>query len=163
MNKSKLKQNTFVFSTLFVIFYVLVKNAIQAPFTVEDEYNNFYWANPNHLFGPEASYLQTLFKAIKDFIFQGRLLVAHLIVIVSRAKIFGINPTMHHWTVFLFGLGTAFFIYKVFVKASFSKINSYLGALIYISGYTYAEIFFRLSSGECTGNLFLVISIYFVV
>jgi hypothetical protein len=163
MNKSKLKENTFVFSTLFVIFYVLVKNAIQAPFTVEDEYNNFYWANPNHLFGPEASYLQTLFHAVRGFIFQGRLLVIHLIVIVGRAKIFGINPTMHHWTVFLFGLGTAFFIYRLFVKASFSKINSYLGSLIYISGYTYAEIFFRLSSGECTGNLFLVISIYFVV
>ena len=163
MNNSKLKENTFVFSTLFVIFYVLVKNAIKAPFTVEDEYNNFYWANPNHLFGPEASYLQTLFHAVKGFIFQGRLLVTHLIVIVGRAKIFGIDPSMHHWTVFLFGLGTAFFIYKLFVKASFSKINSYLGALIYISGYTYAEIFFRLSSGECTGNLFLVISIYFVV
>ncbi len=163
MNNSKLKENALVFSTLFIIFYVLIKNAIHAPFTVEDEYNNFHWANPNQLFGVEKNYLQTLLKTIEGFIFQGRLLVTHLIVIVGRAKLFGINPTMHHWTVFLFGLGTAFFIYKIFVKASFSSINSYLGALIYISGYTYAEIFFRLSSGECTGNLFLVISIYFIV
>jgi hypothetical protein len=142
---------------------LLIKNAIHAPFTVEDEYNNYYWANPDLIFGPERNYFQTLLNTIIKFTQQGRLLITHLVVIVGRAKIFGINPTMHHWTVFLFGLSTAFFIYKIFVKASFSKINSYLGALIYISGYTYAEIFFRLSSGECTGNLFLVIAIYFVV
>ncbi len=47
--------------------------------------------------------------------------------------------------------------------SSISKINSFIGALIYITGYAYSEIFFRLSSGECTGNFFLLISIYFII
>lgn len=163
MNLGKLKENAAVFIALFVIFYILVKNALHAPFTVEDEYNNFYWANPDQLFGVERNFFQTLIDAFQYFISLGRLLITHLLVIVTRAKLFGINPLWHHWTVFLFGLGAAFSLYCIFVKASISKLNSFFGALIYITGYSYAEIFFRLSSGECTGNLFLLIAIYFII
>jgi hypothetical protein len=163
MNSRNLKENTLVFSALFVIFYLLIKNAIYSPFTVEDEYLNFYWANPNQLFGPKSNYFQSLYNTATGFILQGRLLITHLVVIVARAKLFGIDSVLHHWVVFFFGLGAAFFIYKIFVKAAFSKLNSFFGALLYITGFAYAEIFFRLSSGECTGNLFLLISIYFIV
>jgi hypothetical protein len=163
LGHKKTKANVVVGFSLLIFFYILVKNAIFAPFTVEDEYNNFYWANPDLIFGPESNYFKTVYKAIVGFIFQGRLLITHLIVIVARAKIFGINPLFHHLTVFLFGFGSAFALYKIFEKAAFSRINACIGALIYLTGYAYSEIFFRLSSGECTGNLFLLMAIYFIV
>jgi hypothetical protein len=125
MNLGKLKENAAVFIALFVIFYILVKNALHAPFTVEDEYNNFYWANPDQLFGVERNFFQTLIDAFQYFISLGRLLITHLLVIVTRAKLFGINPLWHHWTVFSFGLGAAFSLYCIFVKASISKLNSF--------------------------------------
>lgn len=163
MKNNKWLESITVYFVLLIIFYLLIKNAIYAPFTVEDEYNNFYWSNPEQIFGPASNYFETLVLAIKSFIFQGRLLISHLIVIILRAKLFGINPLGHHLTVFLFGLTSAFLIYKIFKKVNFSSVNSFFGALLYISGYAYSEIFFRLSSGECTGNLFLLISIYFIV
>lgn len=163
MKINKWTENIVVFFTLLFIFYFVAHNAINAPFTVEDEYNNFKWSNANQAYPIYQNFFQTIFTAISNFLAQGRLLVTHLVIIITRAKLFGINPFPHHLVVFLFGVTTAFFIYKSLVKASFSKLNSFIGALIYLSGHAFSEIFFRLSSGECTGNLFLLIAIYFII
>lgn len=122
MLSQKTKANVVVALSLFILFYILVKNAIHAPFTVEDEYNNFYWANPNQIFGPKSNYFQSLYHTIVGLIFQGRLLVTHLAVIVARANVFAFNLLFHHWTVFLFGIGSAFALFKIFEKAEISRV-----------------------------------------
>ncbi len=163
MEKDKLKEYTFVFAAIATLFYILIHNAINAPLTIEDEYNNYYWSNPGALFGPERGLGLTLFLTIKKFFLYGRLVISSLIVVVCRAWLFGIDAAPNRLVVYFFGIATAFLVYKIFRDIEVSKTNAFLGSLFYLSGYTYSEIFFRLQSGEFVGNFFLVLSAVFII
>ena len=163
MQFKKVQENTFIFTALFIIFYLLIKNALHAPFTVEDEYLNIAINNPNQLFGPESGFFDTLWRMQKSFLSLGRLFIVHVFLVVVRAKTFGLNPMAYHWVVFAFGLVSAFLIYIISRKLNISKLISFIGAFVFLTGSAYSEIFMRLHTGEATGIIFLLIAVYSIL
>lgn len=152
-----------IFLLLSCIVLITYWPALQAPLTVEDEYNFITTCGYDSYGKIESSFYQNFIDFHKSFINFGRFAPLTVSSYFIKGRFIGVNSFYLHLSVMISWILSGWLMYLILAYFSSRLLIPLVISIFFLTLPESSEIAIRLCSGEALGNLFMMLSIFLIV